>query len=126
MYGINGPFPRGANAPLRPASLTRQWGHFDMFIFVSFYLLSPQRIDSLSFKPCDRSRHVPMLELFLHLTMPGGLGIEAEIAKGSFHIHAASKERHGPAFFKLLRKPSNKQRCSSSSACSSMARSCVR
>ena len=33
-----------------------------------------------------RRQAMQMFELFLHLTMPGGLGVEAEIAKGRFHI----------------------------------------
>ena len=29
-----------------------------------------------------------LFELFLHLTMPGGLGVQAEIAQGGFQIHS--------------------------------------
>jgi hypothetical protein len=29
-----------------------------------------------------------VFELFLHLAVPGGLGVEAEISKGSFHIRS--------------------------------------
>jgi hypothetical protein len=31
---------------------------------------------------------VQVLELFLHLTVPGNLGVETEIAKGGFHIRS--------------------------------------
>jgi hypothetical protein len=34
----------------------------------------------------DRRQAMQVFELFLHLAVPGGLGLEAKIAKGGFHI----------------------------------------
>jgi len=34
----------------------------------------------------DRGQAMQVFELCLHLAVPGGLGVEAEIAKGGFHI----------------------------------------
>jgi len=34
----------------------------------------------------DRRQAMQVLELFLHLAVPGGLGVKAEIAEGGFHI----------------------------------------
>ena len=36
-----------------------------------------------------------VFELFLHLAVPGGLGVEAEIAKGGFHIRSGMGYRRG-------------------------------
>lgn len=36
----------------------------------------------------DRRQAMQVLELFLHLTVPSGLGVETEIAKSGFHIHS--------------------------------------
>lgn len=36
----------------------------------------------------DRRQTMQVFELFLHLTVPGGLGVETEIAKSSFHIRS--------------------------------------
>ena len=36
----------------------------------------------------DRRQAMQVLESFLHLAVPGGLGVEAEIAKGGFHIRS--------------------------------------
>jgi len=37
-----------------------------------------------------RRQAMQVFELFLHLTVPGGLGVEAEIAKGGFHIRSST------------------------------------
>lgn len=50
----------------------------------------------------NRRHAMQVLELFLHLTVPGGLGVEAEIVEGGFHIrsglevalHPVWAERH--------------------------------
>jgi hypothetical protein len=34
----------------------------------------------------DRGQAEQVLKLFLHLTVPGGLGVEAQIVNGSFHL----------------------------------------
>lgn len=36
----------------------------------------------------DRRQAMQVLELFLHLAVPGGLGVESQIAKGGFHIRS--------------------------------------
>jgi hypothetical protein len=36
----------------------------------------------------DWRQAMQVFELFLHLAVPGGLGVEAEIAKGGFHIRS--------------------------------------
>jgi hypothetical protein len=36
----------------------------------------------------DRRQAVQVLELFLHLAVPSGLGVETEIAKGGFHVRS--------------------------------------
>lgn len=36
----------------------------------------------------DRGQAMKVFELFLDLTVPGGLGVEAEVAKGGFHIRS--------------------------------------
>ena len=36
----------------------------------------------------DGRQAMQVFELFLHLAVPGGLGVEAEIAKGGFHIRS--------------------------------------
>ena len=37
-----------------------------------------------------RRQAMQVFELFLHLAVPGGLGVEGEIAKGGFHIRLAT------------------------------------
>jgi hypothetical protein len=36
----------------------------------------------------DRRQAMQVFELFLHLAVPGGLGLEAEIAEGGFYIRS--------------------------------------
>jgi len=51
------------------------------------------------FRGGDGGQAMQVFELFLHLMVPGGLGVEVEIAKGGFHI------RSGP----VLRTPKSPQ-----------------